>query len=128
MDKYDKAIQFFTKNPDEIQGYWGCPDTSNGCLFKFMSAKSEYKKNDPADEAYIVNGENYYCGCLTQIKGGPDLYAAFDKKLTDQIINDPEIPDRPSAITVESLPVFAKYQRKADKLREKLKLKKKAKK
>ena len=54
MDKYDKAVQYLTKHPDEIMQAWRFPLTENaGCLFNFAGDVDRY-------------GE--YCGCLTQVK------------------------------------------------------------
>ncbi len=112
MDKYDKAIAYLKKHPKEINRVWFTPyDHEHGCLFKFMG------KDD--SDADIPNER---CGCLIMIKNNT-FYKSFDSKLTEEIRADKNIPCRSELITVESLPIFAKYQRKADKLREKLKSK-----
>jgi hypothetical protein len=95
MDKYDKAIAYLTAKPTEIASAWSYPTTHEaGCLFEYV---------------------NEDCGCLTQIRLDPDMFG--DKSdLVIQASKDERIPMNMELITVESLPVFAEYQRKFDKM------------
>lgn len=59
------------------------------------------------------------CGCLTQIRRTAGLaadkrYHAATVSLTEAIRKDPRLPIGPEAITRESLPVFAEWQRRVD--------------
>lgn len=58
-------------------------------------------------------------GCLTQIRNHPKMYKAVvngeaDEELTTSIAADTRIPKVVEAITVDSLEVFAEWQRKID--------------
>lgn len=107
MDKYDKQIaELMQYEGDEfrekVRDDWGA------CTPLFQPVYSNYTAN-------------VECGCLTQIKDGSGFFKAFkngnpDEQLTQEIINDVRIPRSPREITKESLPVFAEWQRKIDKL------------
>ena len=105
MDKYDKAVKYLERHPEEINEAWGSPTTYDrskgdhiaGCLF--MIAGNENTHN---------------CGCLTQVRGST-VSVALTPALTKAIRKDKRIPKSPDLITVEDLPVFAEWQRKIDK-------------
>jgi hypothetical protein len=102
MDKYDKAIEHLTKHPKGIEEAWMNPDTCpSGCLFTFCATTSR-----------TLNEQDNVCGCLTQVRGG--IYPAETEALTQLIRADDRIPDSIGRVTVESLPVFAEWQRKLD--------------
>jgi hypothetical protein len=104
LDKYDRAIAYLKKNPENIHEAWingnrpGHPH--GGCLFQHAS-KSGYH-----DAKF---------GCLTQIRQGGD--GAATVALTKAILSDHRIPNyAPRETDVEILPVFAEWQRKIDKV------------
>lgn len=99
-DKYDHAIEYLTANPGEIRDAWADPYVHEaGCLFVYAFRGDS--KHIPID-----------CGCLTLIKMGRN--EAETPELTDAIMRDDRIPIRSEAITIESLPVFAEWQRIID--------------
>lgn len=100
MDKYDKAVQKLTENPDLIEYAWLSPfGYEEGCLFLCAS-----KSGDPT--------RGY--GCLTMIRRKTDAMAETDS-LTERIRADERIPTSLKEITAENLPVFAEWQRIIDK-------------
>lgn len=108
-DKFDKAVEYLTKNPDEIEVLWNEPHLPYGVLFGFVSDV------DPYDE-----GIDSWCGCLTQIKHVPETYSAAlnleeSEILNDAIRSDERIPDW-TGIRSEHLPIFAQWQRALHKL------------
>lgn len=108
MDKYDKAIDYLTENPDEIIRAW-CDggdfvDAPGACLFVMCS---------PANETHVPWGDGNWCGCLTQIREYATV-AAWTPELTDEICADEGIPKTEDDITVEHLPRFAYWQRRLD--------------
>lgn len=107
MDKYDLAVQYLKEHPEEIGKAWDqFADHEAGCLFLFCT------KNG-------VRSWGERCGCLTQIRFDPSLIA-FNRELTQEIRQDTRIPTRPEDIRIDDLPVFAEWQRRLDKEREKL--------
>jgi len=103
-DKYDKAVEYLTENPGEIVDVWGGVIRGDAtCLFSFVSPDGSVAREP-------VNGE--LVGCLTMIKGG--RYPAYTEKLTAEIRADDRIPET-GMVTVESLPIFAEWQRRIDK-------------
>jgi hypothetical protein len=95
MDKYDKVIKYLTESPTEIEDAWNQPTSHKaGCLFAHVNDKS---------------------GCLTQIRYSLEIFGD-GTPLVIQASQDERIPESVELITVESLPVFAEYQRKFDKL------------
>lgn len=99
-DKYDEAIAVLTADPrpENITGAWSCPWLHEaGCLFKMVSDR---------------------CGCLTQVRNTPYEYNQnIDPKLNaiiEEIAADERIPKISHEITIESLPVFAEWQRRLD--------------
>ena len=131
-DRYDEAVEYLTAHPEEIYKSWANPYCEpGGCLFGFYT-------KEPA--AYIWDAYGSACGCLTQAKAGQVVVynkckielRAFTQELTDEIRNDPRIPNSPpNQGLAESiaycktwapvLPVFAEYRRKLDAAREKAK-------
>lgn len=102
-DKYDKAIEYFNENPDEIVKIWNNPiGDPNGCLFQYVSETGRYFSN-----------EDKPCGCLVQIRGYGEC--ACTKELTDAIYADTRIPRSENCITLANLHVFAEWQRRIDK-------------
>lgn len=100
MDKYDKAVQYLTEHPGEIEEAWNYPEEHvAGCLFRYTGVSSE--------------GTDCY-GCLTQVKSGDLGWPAPTEALTQAIRNDPRIPTQVLSITVESLSVFAEWNRRLD--------------
>jgi len=93
-DKYDEAVEYLTAHPGEIRDTWRYPfDSRAGCLFN-----------------YAAPG----CGCLTQIARMSSDGVPHRDDLTEAIRADSRIPRRSIDITVESLPVFAEWQRRLD--------------
>lgn len=104
MDKYDAAITYLKKYPEEIETAWTSPDKHEaGCLFQFVTP-------DGGNKDYTEN-----CGCLTMIKSWPNMYKAYWPELTEKILKDPDIPESDMNITVNNLEVFARWQRYLDK-------------
>lgn len=97
-DKYDKAIDYLTENPDKIYSSWNFAGTNN--------------QNPIASCLFDSVGPFLECGCLTQVKYDGAKAASFS--LARDIYNDNRIP-KPDNITVEDLPVFAEWQRRIDK-------------
>lgn len=97
MDIYDKQIGELTKSPHLIPIQWS---NAKG-IFAFV-------------------GYGSLSGCLTMIRKTTECNACkeryIDEELTAQIRADERIPSGPGGITVESLPVFAEWRRKIDKL------------
>lgn len=93
-DKYDLAIESLTANPEKIHEAWNDPTRfKEGCLFMYADNSS---------------------GCLTQIRYQPWRYGRRLAQATE-IVADERIPEDPNEITVETLPVFAEWQRRLDK-------------
>jgi hypothetical protein len=110
MDKYDFAIQSLKNNPELIKDAWYNPSSMiEGCLFGFCGPDPNVSFSQECPKAY---------GCLTQIKGKGE--EAFSRELTEQIRLDNRIPSCEEDITVDNLYVFAEWQRRLDKEREKL--------
>lgn len=110
LDVYDEAIEYLRKHPEQISQAWGhASDHQAGVLFAFVS-----------ESRYGQWFGDLDCGCLTMVAGQRGDYHAFgadgrpDGALTDRIRNDVRIPTCASEITVESLPVFAEWQRELD--------------
>ena len=111
LDKYDIEINRLLEFDDNcfshaINMAWSCPnEIGNGCLFQYVT------KNGHSSSRNYDNTRS--CGCLTQIKTGQ--LVAYTEELTLAIQADNRIPRNSNTITKESLPVFAEWQRKADK-------------
>src|SRR5438045_1488958 len=96
MDKYDRAIKYFTENPEQIMLCWMFPKTNtHSCLFQHCGDRNDTD-----------------IGCLTMIRNG--THSAATDKLTDAIAGDERIPLNVEGIAVETLPIFAEWQRKID--------------
>lgn len=109
MDKYDEQIKFLRQNPNHLWDQW---QSAKG-LFKFAG----YMGGTLTDTEVM----GFPMGCLTMIRGGN--YYAYTKgkpdlQLTKDIQADERLPEFEANITVESLPVFAEWQREIDKLNE----------
>jgi hypothetical protein len=122
-DRYDRAIANLTQymeivsdqNPNAsswavlnlwragVKRAWACPHIwVGGPLFAYVS----YDPSDPGAPDGSV------CGCLTQVRTG-DVGTPFND-LTEDIRLDERLPHVPEDITLESLPVFADWQRVVD--------------
>src|SRR5271170_6530755 len=101
-DKYDKAIEYLTANPDHIVRAWSLSGESPACcLFRHT-------------EGYAgINGVAF--GCLTQIRSSQlnsngQLYVAPTEGLTEEIRADTRLPKSSREITLAHLPIFAEWQ------------------
>lgn len=100
MDKYDKAIEYLTQHPGEIDSAWTSPFRhKGGCLFTLAATKEALNER--------------WFGCLTTIRGHGDT--AETRELTEAIQADERIPKFSRDIKIEHLPVFAEWQRRIDK-------------
>lgn len=99
-DKYDEQIERLTANPRAIRSEW----FAGRGLFRFAGVEEE---GEPAEDGI---------GCLTMIREEPDRYRAADDDLTRRILGDARLPDDPSKITPDHLPIFAEYQREMDRM------------
>jgi hypothetical protein len=101
-DKYDKAIAHLVEYPEEIKHAWlYCDSHDAGCLFEFSGS---------GDGSRTESGA--FCGCLTQVRSRQ--HPAYSDYWTAQIRADSRIPLNACDITVETLPVFAEWQRRLD--------------
>ncbi len=100
-DAYDQAVQWLRRRPTKIARSWNL-ETPARILFGYVnkSRGSTYRGK--------------LCGCLTQVKS--NQYEAQTKRLTNAIRVDPDVPSDPFDIRPRHLPVFAKWQRKIDKI------------
>ena len=102
MDKYDLQIQKLLEDPKLINKDW----TEGVGLFQFASPDGTIGNNG--------NPENY--GCLTTIRGSL-YYVSTTPELTAEIRADTRIPKNPSEnMTREQMEIFAKWQRRLDKV------------
>lgn len=108
MDKYAKAIEFLTERPNEIYAAWSSPRNHfAGCLFQYASPRGGL-----SDCPVMLKSS----GCLTQIRSfNGDRVVHGRTDLTEQILADTRIPKHESKITLDTLPVFAEWQRILDK-------------
>jgi len=113
-DKYDIAIEYLRANPDKVFKAWQEPHGVSDeikqahCLFQYVTPNGEGK-------VIYRDGEVVYFGCLTQVKQGQlddEKYIAWTPELTKMIVEDERIPHN---ATVDTLEVFAEYQRMLDK-------------
>lgn len=112
-DKYDEAIEYLTKNPDEINDAWNYASTHKaGCLFM---ACSPHISNGEIITLFPRREDRELCGCLTMVRKEGGSYHAWTDDLTASIRADDRIPQNSEEITLESLPVFAEWQRRLDK-------------
>lgn len=110
-DKYDEAIEYLNKHPEEIEHAWmecgwkGEPlrDHPAHCLFAVANKTGKLPN-------FQGNGT---CGCLTQIRFSKG-HVAETKSLTAAIKADLSIPEVIKDVTIHHLPIFAKWQRRLD--------------
>lgn len=103
MDKYDRAIAYLSEHPEQIVPAWFNPGKHEaGCLFRYATATGFH--SGVGDQEY---------GCLTLIRYGDAV--AETKELTQAIKTDERIPCTFYGITLDTLPVFAEWQRRLDK-------------
>lgn len=102
-DKYDEAIEYLTRHPEEIVHAWGMFSHPAHCLFQMV---------DPAPTTSIRRIDGVACGCLTMIRRGP--FQAWTDALTIEIRADLSIPSEVYDVTIHHLPIFAKWQRRLD--------------
>lgn len=101
-DKYQKAVEYLTRYPEQIGGAWSEPlSHPSGCLFQFVTPSGKCQ-HDLYGLAY---------GCLTTIRDG---FQAHTPELTAAIRADKRIPKCSSLITPRHLPVFAEWQARID--------------
>jgi hypothetical protein len=103
-DAYDQAVEYLTENPGGIVQAWveGPNGDAETCrLFGFRGV--------PGACLFQYVG----CGCLTMIRRD-EWRAAFSAELTVAIRGDLRLPLDQKGITVDHLPIFAAYQRRAD--------------
>lgn len=111
-DKYDEAVDYLTKNPEEIYQCWNHPISYRaGALFLPVSDKLPASPNTV--DLLPRRGDGLMCGCLTMVRAG--LKVAWTDELTEAIRGDARIPKTPESIKPEHLPVFAEWQRRIDK-------------
>ena len=112
MDKsYTAAVAYLKENINRIQDAWnGYNEELGGSLFLYMTPTGSLYPRLKPDR----------CGCLTQIKAGECVVVGFknSEALTEEIRADPNIPTYWDGINEENLPLFAKWQRRLDKLAE----------
>jgi len=129
-DKYDKAIAYLERHPEDIHDAWGNPGTYEGRggeLFGFVGPDWSSSSN-----SYEVRGEvSGTCGCLQQIRQAykneevqymnelesTDMALSFWPRQWARIAMDRRLPWNDEEIGLEHLPVFAEWQRKIDDLR-----------
>ncbi len=101
-DKYDHAIDYLNRHPEEIREAWLSPYVHpGGCLFQFV------RRND-------CDWTKQY-GCLTSIRcTRGEVYCAETPELTVAIAADTRLPTCASDIRLHHLPVFAEWQRRID--------------
>lgn len=103
MDAYQQAVEWLTDHPKKICGAWHPSRQEPGyCLFGFAT------KTRLAEES---------CGCLTMIRYSEE-YGTPIPGLAEVIRGDERLPADSGEITVDSLPVFAQWQRYLDKVLE----------
>jgi len=104
-DKYDRAIEYLRKHPDQIESAWAYGGNIRAhCLFKYVT---------PTGRPGVCKDGVRSCGCLTTIKS--DDFVAFTPQLTKLILKDRRIPNNIDRVGVSDLPVFAEWQRRIDK-------------
>lgn len=109
MDIYDKAIEYFKKNPHRISEVWDDPKSHfSGVLFQSVTPSGYTEENS----------EGFLCGDLCEIHSF--MAHAWTERLEEEIGNDYRIPklfannNYVPKISVENLAVFAEWQRKID--------------
>lgn len=107
IDRYDLEIEDIKLEIDEARGWntendiienhWDSPRLYGG-LFSYCTPDRQ---------------GNGVCGCLTQIKGFPELYKSPDPKLTKKILSS-TLPKSAAELELRHLHQFARWQRKMD--------------
>jgi hypothetical protein len=93
QNKYDKAIQYLTENPEQIHDAWVNPGRHvAGCLFQWLAPTGRFAE------------------CPTMVKAGGH---SFEHKM-DEFVHEMDIPTDVGAIRLEHLPLFKQIQEKAD--------------
>lgn len=112
-DRYQEAVNYLTRFPRQIVANWRAWNTEPaGCLF----APVVPDLSTAYDGTFVgrsVNPHGDHCGCLTQIRSSPNVFA-WTSDLTERIRADARIPIAPHLVKVEHLPVFAQWQRVID--------------
>lgn len=110
MDIYDKAIDHLKQNPSQIPEVWDDPKSHfSGVLFQAVTPDGLGQTNEYGE----------YCGDICEIHS--NMAVAWTDELTEQILEDYRIPEIFAShnniprITVDSLQLFAEWQRKIDK-------------
>ncbi len=109
-DRFDKAVDWLTKNPDLIEDIWRhghLPAGTFGIRHKQGHRMAACLFRKCGDRSFKATG------CLTQIRDNCGV--AGTSALTKAIRADERIPTEGEDITVEMLPMFAKWQRRIDK-------------
>ena len=108
MDRYDEAIAYLNKHPEELEFAGNYPGDSPvaGCLFVNASPTLYLYQKKP-------NGK--WLGDPVSIHGNPGHYTAEDDVVTRMIVTDVRLPNSIKECGLEHLPVLAEYQRKFDK-------------
>jgi hypothetical protein len=109
LDKYDRAIAYLKKHPDEMYDAWRTSLTNvkehpAHCLFQHVT---------PTGRSGVVY-DHCMAGCLTQIRRR-GIFVAATPALTEEIRNDERLPESHRDITIRMLPRFAWWQRRLDK-------------
>ena len=97
-DRYDQEVERLTKYPGEIPRAW-LYGWGHSPLFDAIGMERGATVSAP-------------CGCPIEIRRG---HSAETKELTDRIGQDDRLPKRVEEISPGHLPIFAAWQRIADK-------------
>lgn len=101
-DKYDRAVAYLRDHPGHIHMAWN-------------SATCYESLREPGWQLFTVcsdRDDDDLFGCLTQVRAGKN---AVTYKLTEAIRADLRLPASVHGITVKTLPLFARWQRRIDK-------------
>ena len=84
-DKYEEAVEYFVKHPDEILNAWFSPaEHKYGCLFQFCNPSGSQYENRP---------DGRRVGCLTMVRNGIIYPDAWTDELTQAIRVDNRLPN-----------------------------------
>lgn len=101
---YEDAVKYLTENSDRIEEAWDDPlHKRGGSLFVFASKTGTFKGED-----------DKIIGCLTSIRSAEIHVSGCSPEVTKAIRTDSRLPHFYNDITVESLVVFAEWQRRLD--------------
>lgn len=96
---YDEAVEYLTRNPDEIMPAWFRPAVHlAGRLFYFAGTHGRGQ----------VRPDGQSCGCLTMIRG--DNSVAWTDAITKAIRADDRLPERSCGFQPHHLPAFRDWQ------------------